>query len=97
MKKFLMASAVVLALTGCSTQQFTVTGNRVPTVPAYEGTSHFIFWGLGQTKVMDPKEICNARGGIRAIETRYTFIDGVASALTWGIYSPHGYAIYCNR
>ena len=97
MKKILMASAVALALGGCSVQQFTVTGNKVPTVPAYEGTSTFIFWGLGQTKVMDPKEICNNRGGVRAIETRYTFLDGLANSITFGIYAPHGYAIYCNR
>ena len=97
MKKFLMASAIVLALTGCQTQQFTITGSTVPTVPAYEGTSTFIFWGLGQTKVMDPKEICANRGGVRSVETRHTFIDGVANALTWGIYAPRGYAIYCNR
>ena len=96
MKKILMASAFALALAGCSTQQFTLQGTKVPTVPSYEGTSTFIFWGLGQTKVMDPKEVCGCRG-VKAIETRYTFLDGVANWITWGIYAPHGYAIYCNR
>ena len=97
MKKTLIATTLALALAGCQTQQFTITGNRVPTVPAYEGRSDFIFWGLGQTKVMDPKEICANRGGVKAVETRHTFIDGVANSITFGIYAPRSYAIYCNR
>ena len=96
MKKFLMVSAVALALAGCSTQQFTIKGTAVPTVPSYEGTSTFIFWGLGQTKTLDPKEVCGAKG-VKAIETRYTFLDGLANTITGGIYAPHGYAIYCNK
>lgn len=96
MKKFLMVSVVALALAGCQTQQFTIAGTKVPTVPTYEGTSAFVFWGLGQTKTMDPKEICGGKG-VRAVETKHTFIDGVANWITFGIYAPRNYAVYCNR
>jgi len=96
MNKFLFVSILGLALSGCCTQQFTIVGDKVPTVPTYEGRTDFIFWGLGQTKTMDPKEVCGSRG-VKAVETHYTFIEGLASSLTWGIYSPRGYSIYCNK
>ncbi len=96
MKKLLMISAVALALSGCCSQKFTVVGTTVPTVPTYTGVSHFIFWGLGQSLTVDPKEICGSKG-IRSIETHMTFIDGVANSITFGIYAPRSYSVYCNR
>lgn len=95
MIKILYLLAVVLFLQSCATQQFPINDDNVPTVPTYEGTNHFIFWGIGQTKVINPKDVCGTRK-IRAIESHYSFLQGLLTILTYGIYSPRGYAIYCE-
>lgn len=83
-----------LALTGCVTQTFKLQG-ATKTMPSYEGTSHFVFWGIGQEKVLDPKEVCREKN-VSQVQTSYSFVDGLLSGLTWGIYSPRSYAIYCE-
>ena len=95
MKKLIVCLGLALALSACSTQRFELA-TRTTTIPNYEGTSHFIFWGLGQEKTYNPKEICGAKG-VNSIDTHHSFLDGLFSAITWGIYAPESYAIYCNR
>lgn len=95
MKKILGMCMVLLMLSACSTQKFGLSP-QVNTIPSYEGTSHFVFWGIGQEKKYDPVEICGYRG-VNAIDTHTSFLDGFLGALTWGIYAPESYAIYCNK
>ena len=54
-----------------------------------------MFWGLGQVKEVNPNEICGGRG-VASVEAGQNFWHGVASMLTWGIYEPREYRIYCN-
>lgn len=95
MKKILSLVAVILALSGCCTQQFPLTAERMPTVPSYEGTTHFVFWGIGQKNQIDPKDVCGKRK-VTAVETHYSFIQGLMTGITYGIYSPRGYSVYCE-
>ena len=44
---------------------------------------------------MNPSEICGSRG-INSVETSDSFVTGLFTTLTWGIYSPRAYSIYCN-
>lgn len=94
MKKTVICFGLALALSACSTQRFDLDGRRT-TIPTYEGTSHFVFWGLGQEKSYNPHEICGKRG-ISSIDTHHSFLDGLFNGLTWGIYAPESYAIYCK-
>jgi hypothetical protein len=92
MKKACLILALLIG--GCTYQKFQLE-DRLATVPSKEGTNHFIFWGLGQTKTVDPREVCGSKG-VSAVETRYTFINGLLSGITYGIYSPRNYVIYCK-
>jgi hypothetical protein len=94
MKKFLALAAVCLTLGACSTTRLNLNDKHV-TIPTYEGTSHFIFWGLGQTKEFDPQEVCGSRG-VSAVDTHKSFANGFLSTITYGIYYPETYSIYCN-
>lgn len=94
MKKFLLLFSFIIVMTGCCHQKFEL-GNTRKSVPTYEGTTNFIFWGIGQEKSIDPYEVCG-RNGVNAVETGVNFWNGVAAALTWGIYQPYEYKIYCN-
>jgi len=94
MKKTIVCLGLALALSACSTQRFALD-SRHTTIPTYEGVSHFVFWGIGQEKNYNPREICGAKG-ISAIDTHHSFLDGLFSGLTFGIYAPESYAIYCK-
>lgn len=94
MKKTIICLGLALALSACSTQRFDLDG-RHATIPTYEGTSHFVFWGIGQEKDYNPREICGAKG-VSSIDTHHSFLDGLLGAITWGIYAPESYAIYCK-
>ena len=93
MKKIFSILFVCAALSSCSSTKFVFEGN--PTIPTAEGSSHFVFWGIGQEKVLNPNEICDY--GISGVGTYYSFLDGLASALTFGIYQPMDYIIYCKK
>lgn len=81
-------------MSGCCYQKFNIS-HYGTTIPAYEGTSHFIFWGLGQTKTVDPNDVCGSRG-VAGVETGYSFVDALFANLTWGIYQPREYKVFCN-
>lgn len=85
----------ILAMMSCSTQNFKVTSGTSKTIPNFEGTSHFIFWGLGQENLIDPKEICGDKK-VANLQSKTTFLNGLLSGITWGIYAPRDYSIYCE-
>lgn len=91
MNKYLLAICILVS--GCSSQKFIFDGN--PTIPTKEGSSHFVFWGIGQEKVLVPSEIC--QNGVSGVGTYVSFLDGVANVLTFGIYQPMDYVIYCKK
>ena len=95
MKKYAVLCGLLL-LSGCCTQQFPLKNDKMATVPTYEGTSHFILWGLGQSKEINPKDVCGKKEVI-GVETHYSFVQGLLTGITYGIYSPRGYAIYCKQ
>jgi type IV pilus biogenesis protein CpaD/CtpE len=95
MKKLILLVAVTLFLQGCAIQRFPVKGEKTPTIPTYEGTNHFVFWGLAQAKEINPKEVCGKRDVV-AVETQTSFVNGLLTGITYGIYSPRNYSIYCK-
>lgn len=96
MKKLFAISVLVLSLAACSTQKFELDTTSHTSIPTYEGTSHFVFWGIGQEKKLYPAEVCGARG-VASVDTHDSFVNGLFSAITWGIYAPRSYAIYCKN
>jgi len=88
--------SLTMALTfiGCANQKFLIE-NGDQTIPTYTGTSHFIFWGIGQTNKINPNEICGTKG-VSNISTEHTFVDGLLQGITYGIYYPMTYRIYCK-
>ncbi|MFN3454918.1 MAG: Bor family protein [Pseudobdellovibrio sp.] len=93
MKKLILVAAILAS--GCATQTFKLSEGQPKSIPSYEGTSHFIFWGIGQEKNLDPKEVCGTRK-VSQVQTQYSFLNGLLSGITWGIYSPRDYAVFCE-
>ena len=54
MKKILTISLLVSLLASCASQSFITDKKHYKvTYPSYSKTSHFVFWGIGQTKTLE--------------------------------------------
>lgn len=96
MKRFSLMVIMTLGLCSCAVQKFELANDQTTSIPSYEGTSHFVFWGLGQVKELYPAEVCGT-STVTSVETKYSFLNGLLSGITYGIYSPRDYAVYCSR
>ena len=99
MRKIVILAFCVLTIIGlsaCSTQRFNINPNPISTeMPSYEGTNHFLFWGIKQIQTMNPGVACGPQG-VNRVEVEETFFNGLLRTVTLGIYSPRSYAVYCN-
>ena len=99
MKKLLLCIGLALTLSACGSDhiiRFNLNPQEnINTEPAYQGRSHFFFWGMWQEKKYNLRNVCPARG-INAIENYWTLYDSIMGGLTMGIYAPESYSIYCN-
>ena len=100
MKKLLICLGLALTLSACGSDHI-IRFNLNPQhnvetdKPAYEGRSHFFFWGMWQEKNYNLANVCPT-SGISSVENHWTFYDSLMGGLTMGIYAPESYAIYCN-
>ncbi|MCL2439343.1 MAG: Bor family protein [Alphaproteobacteria bacterium] len=96
MKKLSVLTLVALIAAGCSHQRLQINeSSPTPTIANFEGTNHFIFWGIGQTKTVDPNEVCGPRG-VHTVQTSQGFLNGFLYVITYGIYAPRTFTVYCN-
>lgn len=93
--RFLATLVFMFIIIGCANQKFLME-NKDPGIPTYEGTSHFLFYAIGQTKKINPDEVCGSKG-VTAVETEVTVLNGLCQGITFGIYYPMTYRIYCNK
>ena len=93
MKKIYLS--VFLLLSACSTVSFDLSDSKPNITPHASGRNDFFIGGIGQEKIIATTDMC--RKGVSTVKTKYTFIDGLLGGLTFGIYTPNTYEIYCNR
>ena len=92
MKKFLFTSLLTLCLTGllmlssCYTYTLTV-GKGSQTGVTESGKNHHLIFGLVDLKQTDAFELAGDATDYKIIH-EHTFIDGLLSAITFGIYNP---------
>ena len=53
-------------------------------------THHFFVSGIGQKKTVDAAKICGGAENVVKTETQQTFVNGLLSFITLGIYTPLG-------
>lgn len=93
MKKLILAA--VFMLSACSVVSFDLSDSKPSVIPHASGRNDFFLGGIGQEQILPTTEIC--RKGVSTVKVKYTFMDGVLSVITAGIYTPNTYEIYCNR
>lgn len=95
MKNILLVLSIV-ALTGCATQTFNIQKAGVEQ-PTQEIMHHFFIGGIGQSKSVDAVSVCGSADNVARVETHLSFLNGLLSSLTVGIYSPRTAKVYCNN
>tara|TARA_S200000501_G_C20720676_1_gene698339 strand:+ start:271 stop:630 length:360 start_codon:yes stop_codon:yes gene_type:complete len=95
MKKFSILFFTLMFLTSCSTQT-SLFNNSLDQKLTKEGTHHFFFWGVGQTKNEDLTQICGDSDSIARTQTIDTFPNLLGQVLTLGVWLPRTYRVYCS-
>ena len=100
-KNFLAISSLLILITGCATQTFSVNPSVKREVPAgnphFSRWSHFFFLGVGQSDFKNATDLCKDNGGVSFVETKQLFVQGLIAAVSYGIYAPRLMNIYCIK
>ncbi len=95
LKKLLLSLMVVGSLSACSKQTFTINGQYG--MKGEDTVSHFFIYGLGQDDEINAAAICGGANKVARVEAQQTFLNGLLGTLTYGLYSPRQYRVYCTR
>jgi hypothetical protein len=95
MKKIILPLILVASLAACSTQTALVNGQAGPLKK--EDMQTFFVSGLGQTQSIDAAAVCGSADKVYKVERVTSFLDGVLSLLTGGIYTPYDAKVYCTN
>ena len=90
MRKKLFNVVMILSLSFLATSCYTLTysvGNGSQTGVEITEKNHFLVYGLATIKTSDPSEMAKGLTDYDVTIT-HTFIDGLISALTGGMYTP---------
>jgi hypothetical protein len=90
MKKVISKLAFVLTISVLMTSCYTLTysvGEGAKTGVEVKEKNHYLIGGLAPIKTSDPTKMA---GGAKdyTVKIQHTFVDGLLSALTGGIYTP---------
>ena len=78
----LLATALVLLITGCAQQVVTVQNKPAAVAPKETITHHFFVSGIGQKKTVDASKICGGAENVVKTETQQTFVNGLLGFIT---------------
>ena len=84
--------ALVLALAGC--YHATIETDRTPSAQSVENAwAHSFLYGLVPPSTVNVASECS--NGVARVETQLSFLNMVANAITFGIYSPMHITVTC--
>lgn len=90
------ALLAALYLSACATATIRPDGGtRVGGKPAYQETKNYFFWGLKGEHEIDVAAICKEKG-VEQMQSQMTFVNGLLSAITLGIYAPRTAKVWCK-
>lgn len=93
----ILATAVVasaFALSGCY-HAVIETGKAPAPETIQKKWAHGFLWGLVPPAVTDTKAKC--ANGVSKVETQHSFLNGLASLVTYGIYTPIQIDVTCAK
>ena len=95
MKKMLLATALALLITGCSTDVYCSKQNRSSSTKGNHHPSFLRFWNWAEETV-DAAKICGGAENVKETETQQTFVNGLLGFITFRVFIlPSG--VYCSQ
>lgn len=94
MNKLCVAALLALSLTGCAQQTFVMKQNQVSAATKTTSQPFFVS-GIGQRKSIDAAQVCGGPEKVSRVEVQQTFVNGLLSVVTFGIYTPREARVYC--
>ena len=95
MLRMAVVAAVALSMAGCSTYRI---GYRDATVApggqTHEVSQNFFLWGLAGGDQVALDRLCS--NGVASIDSERSFVDGVLSVITAGLYTPMTVRVQCT-
>lgn len=88
--------ALVVVATGCYSVTARPNGGAKDTSnPTFEQRQDFYFWGLKGESHIDTKAVCGRKQAAQ-MQSQATFMDGLLTVVTLGIYSPESARVWCS-
>ena len=92
---------IALSFSGCLKQRMIYKSDLSEELPERADIDlwrHFFFWGLvPDTQEYQPVAYCEANGQkLVATETRLSFLNGILTIMTYGLYIPQRLKIWCE-
>jgi hypothetical protein len=81
-----IAMTISVMFTSCYTYT-TVVGKGAQGATATSKWNNYVLWGLAPVGVSDPKVLAGGAEDYTVV-TKHSFVNGLVSAITFGIYSP---------
>ena len=97
MKKMLLATALALLITGCSTDVYCSKQTGSSSTKGNHHPSFLRFWNWAEEKTVDAAKICGGAENKNKTETQQTFVNGLLGFITLGIYTPLEARVYCSQ
>ncbi len=95
MRKLLAVAAALLPCTGCFHFHYVNPGVTPTPVAQDESWHHGVAWGLAE--VSSPVEVSGVcPNGWARVDQEQTFVNGLASVVTWGLYTPQTTSVVCS-
>lgn len=92
----LVALPILLLTAACSTQTQIINRDLNAQAASDEWT-HFFVAGIGQESKRNAAQICGGSQNIVKISTHQSFLNGLASVLSYNLYYPRTSKVYCAR
>ena len=86
MKKIFMATILSLSLTSCYVHEYTI-GEGAKANAKTTKKNHFVIRGLAPIKTAQPEKMAGKAKNY-TVKTKFSFVDFLLAAITYGIYTP---------
>jgi hypothetical protein len=96
MKKLFLALSVASLISSCATQTFHVRGGAT-SMADKDTMQAFFVNGIGQEQEINAAQICGGADKIAKVQVQQTFLDGLLTGITFGLYTPRDARVFCRR
>ncbi len=83
-------------MTGCARQTFIMSPAPQNQAAELNKSQPFFVSGIGQHKTVDAAKLCGGADKVAKVEVQQTFVNGLLSVVTFGVYTPRQARVFCK-